>query len=271
MARIRNIKPEFFEDTTIAELSRDARYLYLALFCWMDKKGIMEDNIKFIRAKVHPYDKDVSEKAVDKWVTELIHLKRLFRFMHEGKSYLYCPKFSLHQRFHKDEVEKYGISDEILASVLSAPLQHGADTTTAPPQHGAKSPDILKSEIGDLENGGARNLSPSRGRDAVFDFEGLYKLYPRKTGKAAGLEFCEKKIKTAEDYAALESAIKRFTAFHVKNRTEDRYIPYFSSFMGESNEWKDWLDPETGTVPRDSPAVEKIVIGYTESGLSVYG
>jgi hypothetical protein len=64
-------------------------------------------------------------------VKELLELRRLWLFMHEGKTYLYCPNFKKHQLFHKNERAKYTFSDEEIAALV----KHSASTVQAPYQH----------------------------------------------------------------------------------------------------------------------------------------
>lgn len=77
-----------------------------------------------------------------------------------------------------------------------------------------------------------------------FDFESLYQKYPHKVGKQKGLKKCEKEIQSQDDYDGLARAIDRFAEYHQGKGTEAKYISHFSTFMSE---WKDWLDPTTGT------------------------
>jgi len=87
----------------------------------------------------------------------------------------------------------------------------------------------------------------------VFDFESLYKKFPRKEGKQRGLKVCAVQVKTQEDFDQLSLAIDRYAEHIKKQATEARYIKHFSTFMGE---WRDWLEKETGTValkPKEEP------------------
>lgn len=79
---------------------------------------------------------------------------------------------------------------------------------------------------------------------SVFDFDSVYKTYPRKEGKAKGLALARTQIKTEADYQALARAIERYSKHVQDSGTEPKYIKHFSTFMGS---WRDWLDPETGT------------------------
>ena len=74
-----------------------------------------------------------------------------------------------------------------------------------------------------------------------FDFEALYKNYPRKEGKSAGLRKCKSKIKTQSDYENLSQAIDNYSETCRVNDTGRRFIKLFSSFM---TDWEDWLHVE---------------------------
>lgn len=71
-----------------------------------------------------------------------------------------------------------------------------------------------------------------------------YDLYPRKMGKSAGMTKALHQCKTFKDACDLEIAVSRYIAYVVSEGTERQYIMYFSTFV---NQWRDWLDAETGT------------------------
>jgi len=87
-------------------------------------------------------------------------------------------------------------------------------------------------------------VATSVAETSKFDFESLYKKYPRKIGKSQGLTKCKRLVKTEMDFILLEKAILRFCEHHTAQGTEPQFIPYFSTFI---NNWRDWLDPETGS------------------------
>lgn len=78
-----------------------------------------------------------------------------------------------------------------------------------------------------------------------FDFESLYRKYPLKKGKSAGLKKCKAQIKTQERYDELSQAIDRYKSYLVASKTEPRFIQQFATFMGA---WTDWLDDDAGAV-----------------------
>ena len=56
MSRIRTIKPDFFLNEDVAELSPMARLTFIGLWTLADKEGRLEDRPKRIKAQLLPYD-----------------------------------------------------------------------------------------------------------------------------------------------------------------------------------------------------------------------
>ena len=83
-----------------------------------------------------------------------------------------------------------------------------------------------------------------------FDFDALYKIYPRKEGKSVGLRTFNAQIKTQEDYDLLLKAIKNYNHSIVVNKKDPKFFLMFSTFM---NQWRDWTDASTGTVNVPAP------------------
>ncbi len=57
MARIRMIKPEFFDDPDIGELSSAARLVFIGLWTQADREGRLRDEPKRLRTRILPYDR----------------------------------------------------------------------------------------------------------------------------------------------------------------------------------------------------------------------
>lgn len=78
-----------------------------------------------------------------------------------------------------------------------------------------------------------------------FDFESVYKKYPRKEGKAKGFLILTKTIKTENQFNDLQKAVENYAKHCNKSITEQRFIKQFSSFIGtiETPNWTDWINP----------------------------
>lgn len=95
-----------------------------------------------------------------------------------------------------------------------------------------------------FENGG----TPVE-KKGVFDFEVIYKLYPRKgEGKAAGMKRLTKVIRTDEQYMDLANAVKNYVDLCKMNGTERKYIKMWSTFV---NNYEDYLDRVDLGLPLD--------------------
>lgn len=81
-----------------------------------------------------------------------------------------------------------------------------------------------------------------------FDFESLYHLFPRKAGKARGIDRCKKHIKSQKKFDQLETSIKNYASYVERNSIEQKYVKHFSTFMSD---WTDWLDPPEDMVEED--------------------
>lgn len=74
-----------------------------------------------------------------------------------------------------------------------------------------------------------------------LDLLACYQAYPRKRGKSPGLKAAKRMIKTQEDLVAFKYAIENYKKVIAHDETEPQYVMYFSTFMGQ---WEDFLDDE---------------------------
>lgn len=72
-----------------------------------------------------------------------------------------------------------------------------------------------------------------------FDFGSLYESYPRRVGRAKGLEVCAKKVTTRADYEQLEAAVSAMArAWDGAPRDQLRYCPHFATWVNQER-WRD--------------------------------
>ena len=113
MARIRYIKPDFFDSEQVASCSAFARLLFVGLWTIADREGRFECSPRRLKAKLFPYD----DVHVERLLAELYGAigkdgKRLAEFYRvDGALYGWMPNFTKHQRPHPNEA----------ASVIPAP------------------------------------------------------------------------------------------------------------------------------------------------------
>lgn len=99
--RSRTLRPGFFMNEILADLSYAARLLFAGLWTVADKEGRLEDRPKQIKAYVFPYGKE----NVDKLLTELYESDFVLRYAVNGTKYIQVNKFSEHQNIHSHEAE----------------------------------------------------------------------------------------------------------------------------------------------------------------------
>lgn len=81
MARIRTVKPEFWEDEIVGMVSREARLLFIASFNLADDEGLLRWTPAYIKASAFMYDDDLAIPDVAKHMTELTDAGLLFPYI----------------------------------------------------------------------------------------------------------------------------------------------------------------------------------------------
>jgi len=122
--RSRNIKPGFFSNDELAELSPLTRLLFIGMWCMADREGRMKDRPKRIKAEIMPFDDGNIEGKLEK----LQEAGFITRYTVEDKNYIQINKFSKHQSPHIKEApsEIPAITDKHHASTMQAPEEHEA-------------------------------------------------------------------------------------------------------------------------------------------------
>lgn len=123
MARARNIKPGFFRNADLVELTFEARLLFIGLWTVADRLGRLEDRPKQIKMELFPAD----NMDCDALLNDLEKIGVIERYKHDGCSYIQVLNFSKHQNPHKDErastIPPNGGYEE---STVQAPCKHSA-------------------------------------------------------------------------------------------------------------------------------------------------
>lgn len=104
MARIRQIKPEFFLDEDLSPAcSRDTRIFFIGLWTLADREGRLEDRPARFKAQIFPYDDDIQIINIIAFIDQLQEKMFVLRYEIDGKRYLWIRTFKKHQHFHRDE------------------------------------------------------------------------------------------------------------------------------------------------------------------------
>lgn len=117
MARVRKIKPQFWEDVKIGRLSRDARLTYIGLWTFADDCGIITANPIWLKTKLYPYDQ-IQLQQFKNWFNELERNGFIYLFSYEKEEFIYLPKFSRHQTINRPNYEDLNIPKAVVDSLL---------------------------------------------------------------------------------------------------------------------------------------------------------
>ncbi len=93
MPRIRCIKPEFWSDDKVMELSIQARLLFIGLWNFADDNGVVENKPRQIKARIFPGD-DIDVVPL---IEELARVGVIYLYEVDGVPYLIIKNLTKHQ------------------------------------------------------------------------------------------------------------------------------------------------------------------------------
>lgn len=144
MSRSRNIKPGFFKNEDLAEISFECRLLFIGLWTMADREGILEDRPKRIKIELFPGD----SVDVDADLNALASRGFVLRYEVEGVRYIQILNFLKHQNPHHQEapskLPKPGVipkKPEITSEVAPKAIEPRSEP--APKQPGTNRADSL--------------------------------------------------------------------------------------------------------------------------------
>lgn len=95
MARIRSIKPDFWQDEKLAPLAAIDRLVFLGLISQADDAGRLVDNVRLIDGLLFPHTDDSSRQSLD----TLARLKRILRYSGpSGQRLIQIVRWKDHQK-----------------------------------------------------------------------------------------------------------------------------------------------------------------------------
>jgi hypothetical protein len=117
--RARNIKPGFFTNDELAELSPITRLLFIGMWCMADRSGRIKDRPKKIKAEVLPFD----DCDIEQCLEDLNTAGFITRYTVDDKNYIQISKFDKHQSPHVKEAP---------SDIPPIPPKHHTSTIQAP-------------------------------------------------------------------------------------------------------------------------------------------
>ena len=239
MARIRTIKPEFWTDEKIVELSPFARLLFIGLWNFADDEGRLVYSPKRLKLQIFPADDlDISELFGE------IRGKLLaVAYEVENVEYLQVIGFSKHQKIDKRTASKLPPppnSPEFPRIVPTEGIKEGKGKEKEKPSAKRK----INGKDDQQDDALAIPLSLDRLKD---EFEEWWEAVPLKVGKggAKGARGAYKAARRKADAETLLAGIKRYAA-SVAGK-DPQFIAHPKTWLNQER----WLDETSanGTEP----------------------
>lgn len=233
MPRSRMVKPEFFDDEKLSEISRDARLLFIGLWVNSDDYGVVKGNHKWLKSKIYPYD-EISPHQFTKWIKELEAQDCIRAFKTKGENYYWIRTFTVHQTINRPSATRNVSPPASLMEPSVSP--HG----------------VLMSETETEVNTETETKNLVRLKsDGDNGFDSFWKAYPKKIAKQEALKAYKKAKKKPTVERLLESLRRQIDS--PKWQEEDgKYIPHPATWLNQGR-WDDEVlttSPSTGPQPR---------------------
>ena len=141
MARIRTIKPQFWDDAKIGRIPRDARLLYIGLWTFADDLGVVIADPVWLKSKIFPYDR-IQIQQLEAWLGLLEKTGFISLLSVKSESFYYLPTFSRHQIINRPNLDDVNIDKELLDNILAkftdqSVINHGSITDQSVINHGS--------------------------------------------------------------------------------------------------------------------------------------
>ncbi|WP_347021708.1 hypothetical protein [Bacteroides fragilis] len=125
MARIRTIKPEFWEDEDIGKLPIPCRLFFIGCWNFADDYGVIKANAALLKSQIFPYDENLRVSEIKKWIGALVDARMLIPIILDGdkkrpaeESYYVIRTFRSHQVLDKRYDKSYISKDKEYVKML---------------------------------------------------------------------------------------------------------------------------------------------------------
>lgn len=254
MGRIRTIKPEFWEDDKVGQLSPLARLVFIGSWNLADDAGRLRWSPDYINASLFMYDR-LTTKKVAALMAEVEKQGLVTPYEARGQQLAFVPGWT-HQRIERpsparfppppggDESEadsrSHSRSDSVNESVSDSgghSLQEGKGREGSREQGG--------------EQGGGAGPAPPGGAVALASppsvpFDGFWRAYPARDGKRLGRAKSEDRWRRLTD-AERESALVGATNLACAIAAGGKFGPPDPERWLRDRRWEEWQEPAVVT------------------------
>lgn len=239
MARMRYIKPEFWTDSRMVSLTRDARLLYIGTWNFaLCDKGHLEDDALRLKMQVFPAD-NVDVAAL---LAELMAAGRIVRVTDGQCTWLQIVHLAVHQKVDprwtprcpacKTTTSLTETQESLGGALTSANAPEQAESAPLDANLSGTLPNSPQEGIGG-EGRGDRKTRPSAAPPDTFDE--WWQAYPRKEGKGRARPAYTKAVRDVPADKLLRLTAEWFAA---RPDLEAKFIPQPASWLN-ARRWED--------------------------------
>lgn len=220
MARNRMIKPQFWDDSKIAKISRDARLLYIGMWNFCDDLGVIRADMVWLKSKIFPFDQ-MQIQQFEKICQEILRNGFISLFSYRDEEFYYLPKFSLHQKINKPNFEDVNVPKELLFRNLSKITEQSRNN------HGL----ITEQSIPKIEIEEENNIIPPTPPKGVEELEKVISEKDQALNEALA------RIKDLEEKIAQSKPAKPKQPKGLNTNARKAFEEYFRNTFGEEYYW----------------------------------
>jgi hypothetical protein len=254
MARIRSIKPEFWQDEKLSHLSPIDRLVFFGLISQADDAGRLVDSVRLINGLLFPNTDDSCEESLE----TLASLGRIIRYEGpSGQRLLQITNWRRHQRIDNPGVKVLpGPPPHLLATEEHPATNAEPSRESSETQERKGLEDVGYGSVdgggGNAENGNGKKDQLSKA-DLLADFEEIWAEYPKRAGgdsKREGyLAFRARRQAGATAIEILEG-VRRYALYcTATDKIGTEFVKQLRTFLGKS---RYYLEP--WTLPRAAGA-----------------
>jgi hypothetical protein len=226
MARIRTIKPEFWDDEKIGQLPLGARLLFIGSWNLADDEGILVWNEKYLRARIFPYDTAITLKYVKKWMDHITSLNFIEVYGGaNGETYGFILNMTKHQRINRPQKSKHTDIIEAISRKHSV-NNHGVFTDDSLLEQGK--------ERKEKERGIGKGLQENETHTPEIISKNTLKEDPLKKqyGEFKNVFLTDEELKKLNEHFGEADAIKRIENLSAGIRSHDyKYKDHYATIL----------------------------------------
>lgn len=176
MARIRTIKPEFWEDEKIGRLPIPCRLFFIGCWNFADDYGVIKGNPALLKSQIFPYDENLRVSEVKKWLNALVEARMLIPIILDDankrlaeESYYVIRTFRSHQVLDKRFTKSYlGKDEKFVNSLIDRALSnYHVNTSCTPREHVVNTSEEKEEEKEEERNKKGTNVPKEKAAEAA--------------------------------------------------------------------------------------------------------